>query len=239
VKRVVVILAVVAVLALDALLYLYDPDVFVIIACPLTILLPLFALCFRAGLAADRAGWLSTSGERVRQFARFLLPTSNTSAVLAALAGLWLGFLMMTIGAAFTCFDSCPAPDGYFAGLAPSTLALLTPCIVLESLALVTLVAYHTIKREPLRALAPALILTLGDLLGVAALTALYWQGQGSLPVTTDGLLVEDAVTAWGQGWWLAVLVVASGPSAAFAIAQWLLWLRWRPLRAERAQHTV
>lgn len=211
---------------LAALVSQFRPEYLLLVACPAAIVLPLLALCFHAGLAADRIGWMSSSGGRVRKIARFLLPTSNVLAVLAALVGLGLGFLLATLGAAFTCFDSCPTPDDYFARLVTGTLNLMTPCIALEALTLVALVAYHAAKREPLRALAPTLILVLGNLVGVAALTAQYWQGQSSLPVTPDGLLVEDAVTAWGFTWGMAVLIVAVAPPAGFAILQWLRWMR-------------
>ena len=201
------------------------PVTLALISGSIAIVLSLLALCFRAGLAADRIGWMSSSGGRVRAIARFLLPTSNTLAVLAALVGLAAGFLLATLGAGLTCFDSCPTSNDYFARLAPSTFFLSLPCLALEGLALVALVAYHAAKRQPRRALTPALILMLGNLLGVAALTALYWQGQSSLPVTPDGLLAEDQVTRWGFGWGLLVMVVAIVPSMGFASAQWVRWM--------------
>lgn len=202
------------------------PAILTLVACPAAIILPMLVLCFRAGLAADRITGPRPIGARARAFVRFLLPVSNVLAVLAALVGLGLGFLLATIGNALTCFDSCPTSVDFFARLAPGTFALMSPCLALEGLAFVTLIAYHISLSEPRRILAPALVLALGDLLGVAALTAQYWQGQSSLPVTPEGLLVEGPVTAWGFTWGMVVLIVAAAPPAGFAIIQWLRWIR-------------
>lgn len=63
----------------------------------------------------------------MRRVVPFLHYTSRTVSVIAMLAGLALGMLDATMGAGFTCFDSCPSPDQFFPNLVSSSIRFRRP----------------------------------------------------------------------------------------------------------------
>ncbi len=167
----------------------------------------------------------------MRVFALILFYISRVLAILAILAGLAAGFLQGTLGVAFTCFDSCPPPYEYFARFAPATQALLTPCLVIEALALVTFVGYCAATGQVRRAIKQTAILLVGGLVGVAALVALFQLCQATLPVTVYYQVDERPAEMWVQWWGIAIFVLAGGWSGMLALLQWNRTAQGRPAR--------
>src|SRR5215469_9506523 len=109
----------------------------------------------------------------MQKVAQFLHVASRSLAICAVLAGIGVGFLQMTAGAAFVCFDSCVTREFMFSNLGPGTVQALLPCVVLALLALGAFVAYGLATGQARRVLMPILFLLIGGLLGVAGLDAL------------------------------------------------------------------
>jgi hypothetical protein len=157
----------------------------------------------------------------MRKAGQLLLYASRVLAICAVLAGLVTGLFEATLGADFTCFDSCPTPEFFFSNLGTSAVWLMTPCVALESLALVTFLAYCAATGQARRAVTVILVLVVGGLAGAAALSALMRQGQANLPVTQDDILAEGSVVAWASQWGQALATVAVAWSSVLAFLQW------------------
>jgi len=158
----------------------------------------------------------------MQKVAQVLLFASRCLAICAVLAGIGVGFLEATIGAAFVCFDSCPSREFLFLNLGPGTvLQPLLPCIVLELLALVAFVAYCLATGQARRVAMPILFLLLGGLVGVAGLYTLLQHAQATLPVDQDGIVIPEAAKAWATWGGLSVLFVAGAWSGVLAYLQW------------------
>ena len=152
---------------------------------------------------------------------QFLLVASRSVAICAVLVGLGAGLLQATFGAAFICFDSCPDPTSYFSRLALGAVWLLTPCVAIETLALVLFLAYCAATGKPRCALAAALVFLLGGVAGYFALFAFIQQAQSSIAITRDGSFVEQSLETWTLQWGLAVTAVAAIWSGVLAYLQW------------------
>lgn len=158
----------------------------------------------------------------MRQVVQSLLFASQRFlALCAVLAGLAAGLFALSFGTAFICFDTCPTREFYFAHLGPGTVQLMTPCIVLEVLALAAFLVYCLATRQPRRTIRPILFFLLGGLVAVAALDALLQHAQATLPVNSDGLLVESAVETWAQLWGLSLTLIAGAWSGVLSRLQW------------------
>jgi hypothetical protein len=159
----------------------------------------------------------------MRQVVQFLPYVTRGLAICAVLAGLAAG-LLETFGAGFVCFDTCPTRADYFARLGPTAVLLMTPCIVIEALAMAAFLAYCLATRQPWRAVSSLLILLVGGLVGVAALIALAQHAQATLPVrgSVEGdILVETPLETWAQEWGWALTLVAGAWSGVLAYLQW------------------
>ena len=78
----------------------------------------------------------------MQKVTQFLLFASRGLAICAVLAGIGVGFLEASFGAAFVCFDSCPTREEMFPNIGPgAVLQPLLPCVVLELLAQLWLAA--------------------------------------------------------------------------------------------------
>src|SRR5437660_12595921 len=109
----------------------------------------------RIGRKGNQYSKLTITGGRMRQVVQFLLFASRVLALCAVLAGLAAGLLQATIGATIICVDSCPPRDAYFSDLGPIAVRIMTPCVVLEVLALVAFVAYCLATRQARRVVMP------------------------------------------------------------------------------------
>ncbi len=157
----------------------------------------------------------------MRKVARFLHAASRVLAVCAVLAGVAVGFLQATIGAAVICVDSCVTRAFMFSYLGPSTVQMLTPCVVLEMLALAAFVAYCLATGQARRTIMPILFLLVVGLVGVAGLDALLQHGQTTLPVDEGGFLIEASAQSWRALWGMAIMLVAGAWSGVLAYMQW------------------
>jgi hypothetical protein len=98
----------------------------------------------------------------------------------------------------------------------------MAPCVALELLALATFVAYCLATRQARRAASQAVVLLVGGLVGVTALSAFMLAGQASLPLTWEGYFAGSAsLEAWQGQWGLALMIVAGAWSAVLAYLQW------------------
>jgi hypothetical protein len=151
-----------------------------------------------------------------------LLFASRGLAICAVLAGIGVGFLEASFGAAFVCFDSCPTREEMFPTIGPgAVLQPLLPCIVLEVLALGAFVAYCLATGQARRVVLPILFVLVGGLVGVAGLDALRQYAQATLPVDQDGLVIAESAKAWATWAGLAFLLVAGAWSGVLAYLQW------------------
>lgn len=157
----------------------------------------------------------------MRQVIQFLRLASRGLAICAVLAGLAAGLLAGTIGAAFICFDTCPPRESYFSHLGLGVVQVMTPCVVLEVLAVAAFVAYCLATQQTRRTIAPILFLLIGGLVGVVALVALLQHGQATLPVDSYGYLVETQAEAWAQQFGLVLALVAVAWSGVLVRLQW------------------
>lgn len=157
----------------------------------------------------------------MRQVVQFLLFVSRGLAICAVLAGVVTGLFALSFGPAFICFDTCPSRAVYFSNLDSGMVQLMTPCVLLEALALAAFAAHCLAIGQVRRTIAPILFFLIGGLVGVAALGALLQYGQATLPVGEDGILLEGPAVAWAQQWGLALLLVAGAWSGVLARLQW------------------
>ena len=156
----------------------------------------------------------------MRKVAQFLLVASRGLAICAVLAGLGVGLLDVYLSP-LVCFDSCPDRDFYFSYLGPTAVRLMTPCIVLEVLAMAVFLAYSLATGQARRAVIALLVLLIGGLIGVAALSALAQHAQATLPSREGGILLEGPLGAWVGLWGLALALVAGTWSGVLAYLQW------------------
>jgi hypothetical protein len=117
----------------------------------------------------------------MRKVAQFLLVASRGLAICAVVAGLGVGLLDVYLSH-LVCFDSCPDRDFYFSYLGPTAVRVMTPCIVLEVLAMAAFVTYCLATRQVQRAVLAFLVLLVGGLAGIAALAGLLQRAQATLP---------------------------------------------------------
>jgi hypothetical protein len=159
----------------------------------------------------------------MQKVVRFLPIVTRGLAICAVLAGLGAG-LLDVIGALFVCVDSCPTRDFYFSYLGPSRVRLMTPCVVLEVLAVAVFLLYCLATRQLRRAGIAVLVLLVGGLVGIAALDALLQHAQATLPSATSAggeVLIEGPVEAWGGQWAGALMLVVCAWSGTLAYLQW------------------
>lgn len=152
--------------------------------------------------------------------ARALHIISRVCAFLAVLAGVFAG-LLTVFASAFTCFDSCPTAEQYFARFVPGTQYVLTPCIALEAIALLIFVAYCVVTRQLGRALRQAAVFVVIGLVGVAALVALFQVCQANPPITADGYVAETPAETWMVWWGFAIATMAGIWTSVLAGLQW------------------
>ena len=155
--------------------------------------------------------------QKVGQFLPYVV---RGLAICAVLAGLAPGLLAVTFGG-FVCVDSCPTRSDYFARLGPNTVPWMTPCVVLEMLAVAVFLLYCLATRQARRAVLALLVLLVGGLVGVAALSALAQHAKATLPGDVGDLLVEGPLGAWERQWGLALMLVAGAWSGVLAYLQW------------------
>lgn len=160
----------------------------------------------------------------MRKVVQVLPYVSRSLAVCAVLAGLVAGLFEATFVADFVCFDSCPDRHFYFSYLDPRALLVMTPCVVLEVLAVAVFVAYGLATRQTRRAVLAVLVLLVGGLAGVVALAALLQHAQATLPSASGSdccALLPDQLQAWQRLWGWAIVLVAGGWSGVLAYLQW------------------
>jgi len=159
----------------------------------------------------------------MRQVVGVLPFVTRGLAICAALAGLGAG-LLEVIGAGFVCVDSCPTREFYVSYLGPSRARFMTPCVVLEVLAVAVFVLYCLATRQSRRAGIALLVLLVGGLLSFAALDALLLQAQATLPSASAAggeVLIEGPVEAWEEQWAWAITLVVGAWSGVLAFLQW------------------
>jgi hypothetical protein len=162
----------------------------------------------------------------MRHVAWFLPFVTRFLAICAVLAELGAG-LLDVIGALLVCVDSRPTRYFYVTYLGPSRVRLMTPCVVLEVLAVAVFLLYCRATRQARRAGIAVLVLLVGGLVGIDALDALdalLLHAQATLPSATSAggeVLVEGPVEAWGGQWAGAILLVVSAWMGALAYLQW------------------
>lgn len=154
--------------------------------------------------------------------APLLLLVSQCLAFCALLAGLGAGFLA-TFAADYTCFDTCPTREGYFSLLGPTALRVMTPCVVLEVLALAVFLSYCVAAGQARRAVKLILFLLVSGMVGIAALVVFMQHGRATLPNIEDDILAESQVVSWARMWGLALMFVAGAWSSILAYQTWSL----------------
>ncbi len=147
-----------------------------------------------------------------------LLIASRILAVLALLAGLFIGLIAAGPGASFTCFDTCPTRDVFFPTFVPAAMRLMLWCVALAVLALVLFLVYCLATRQAWRALIVLLVFVAGGLLGVAVLNGLVEQARTTLSINEDGLLVDSS---WASMWGGTLLLVATVWAGSLACLEW------------------
>lgn len=157
----------------------------------------------------------------MRNHARFALRASRIFAVLAIVAGIGGGLFQATILSGFVCFDSCPPPARYFMQLFPALARVLAPCIVLALLALLTFLWYCGATGQRRRANKQVVFFLVGGVVSAAVLGGLALLGSVILPVTPDGVLMEQPLESWTLLWGLAVLLVVAGWTGILARLSW------------------
>jgi hypothetical protein len=159
----------------------------------------------------------------MRQVVGFLPVVTRGLAICAVLAGLGAG-LLDVIAAGFVCVDSCPTRDFYVSYLGPSRARFMTPCVVLEVLAVAVFVLYCLATRQSRRAGIAVLVLLVGGLVSFATLDALLQYAQATLPSATSAggeVLLAGPVEAWEEQWAWAITLVAGAWSGVLAFVQW------------------
>lgn len=156
----------------------------------------------------------------MQKVTEFLHLASRGLALCAVLTGLAGGFLETVVGATIICVDSCSSRDTYFSHLGAGVARVMTPCVVLEVLALAAFLAYCLATRQARRAAMSIFFFLVGGLVGVVALDALMLHGQATLPVD-EGILIAASAETWAWLWGLALLLVAVAWSGILAYLQW------------------
>lgn len=157
----------------------------------------------------------------MRNNTTFALGASRFFAVCAIVAGVAAGFIEATLFAGLVCFDYCPDRAHYFSHLFPTLALLLIPCIVLSLLALWTFLWYCGARGQRSRANKQVIFFLGGGVIGAAVLGGLLLVGNVILPVTSDGVLVEQPLESWSQLWGLAILLVAASWTGVLARLSW------------------
>ena len=96
----------------------------------------------------------------------------------------------------------------------------MTPCVVLEALALMSFLAYCLATRQAWRAVISLLFLLVSGLIGVNILSTLMQQAA-TLPVGDSGFLYEAPAVAWAHQWGLALILAAGVWTGVPALIQW------------------
>ncbi len=156
----------------------------------------------------------------MRNDARFALRASRVFAVLAIVAGIGASLFQALFGSA-VCFDYCPSPADYFPQLFPILGWILVPCIILALLALWTFLWYCRATEQRRRASKQVIFFLVGGVIGAAVLGGLLLMASIILPVTSDGILVEQPLERWTLIWGLAVLLVVAGWTGILARLSW------------------
>jgi hypothetical protein len=151
-----------------------------------------------------------------------LLLAARALAILALLAGLFIGLIAAGPVAGLTCFDSCPTRDDFFSTFVPAAMRLMLLCVPLPALTLVLFVVYCLATRQPWRALIVLLVFVAGGLLGFVVLNGLVEQARTTLPVNEYGLVDSSWASMWGG----TLLLLATLWSGGLACLEW--HRRWR-----------
>jgi hypothetical protein len=157
-------------------------------------------------------------------------------AILAVLAALLTGCAMSWFVSVFACFDSCYAPEYYFAQLAPREALFMLPCVALAAVAVAVFVLHCLDTRQTGRALFVFFFFLVGGLLGVVAL---YGLAQLALALLSraDSVDVNQQAATWIQLWTLALLLVAVVWSGTLASLQWSA--KWSPESEQRWKRLI
>jgi hypothetical protein len=150
-----------------------------------------------------------------------LLIAARVLGILAVLAGLFVGYVAATIGAGFTCFDTCPTRDDFFSHFIPGATRLMLWCVAPAALALLFFLVYCLATRQLWRALIVLLVFFAGGLFGVVSLNGLVEQARTTLPINEDGILVESLAVAWASMWGWTLLFVATLWSGGLVCLEW------------------
>ncbi len=100
----------------------------------------------------------------------------------------------------------------------------MTPCVVLEVLAVAIFLLYCLATRQARRAVLALLVLLVGGLAGVAVLIARAQHARATLPIWSGeegDLLVEGPLGAWVVQWGWALTLVTGAWSGGLAYLQW------------------
>jgi hypothetical protein len=117
------------------------------------------------------------------------------------------------------CVDSCSPPAFWFSFLGPSAVRELMPCVALETLALVTFLAYCAITRQAGRAVISLLVFVVVGVIAVAVLSAFLQQGQDYFGQFF--YFEQSPGGAWLRRWGLSLMLGVGVWSGALAVLQW------------------
>jgi hypothetical protein len=181
------------------------------------------------GEEAD-AGISPTQGIHMQRVSPSPLALAHILSILAVLAALLTGCPMSLFALGFACFDTCSAPDYYFAQVAPREALFMLPCVVLAALALAVFVPYCQATHQTGR----ALFVFLFFLLGLVGAAAFYGLAQLALAIlsSSDSLDVNQQAANWFRGWTFALILVAIVWSGTLASLQWDA--EWSPESKQR-----
>lgn len=156
----------------------------------------------------------------MRRVTTFLYYVSRIVSICALLATLGLGLMIATLGVAFTCFDSCPAPQDYVPNMTIGAINMAVLCAEIELVPLVCFLAYCGVSRQMRRFVRSVIFLVVGGAVGAGVLWAFLTYLQGHVPVTPDGYLDERLAEEWKQWFGLCFTLVVGVWSGVFAYMQ-------------------
>ena len=161
---------------------------------------------------------------------RLLLYATRFFAVCAVLAGIG-PVLLGLLAAGLVCVDQCPHRDatyiggfeqpGYFSGESVGMMSPALPCLVLALVALLLFLAYCVMTHQDGRALIALLVYLVPPIVAYVAFNYTYTQAATSLPIDSDGFLLEGPLKSFVSQWYVGIGLFLCVWSLALAVLQW------------------
>jgi len=161
---------------------------------------------------------------------RLLLYAARFFAVCAVIIGLGSLLLGGLVGS-LVCMDACPQRDaryiggfeqpGYFSRGSVEMMTLAMPCLVLALIAFLLFLTYCVLTDQGGRALIALLVYLVPPIVAYVAFNYLYTQAAASLPVDSDGALLEGPLESFASQWYVGMGLFLCAWSFTLALLQW------------------